>query len=172
MVEETVVARESEPLERFKSFSHLERWAQAGEEVTRKGSIGRVAGIEPSCQSPLRSDEIGETPHPVGKRLSGIAPVIERSGKQQWIRWRYFCPTFFRQSFHEYAASPFTIPSGPEPITRCSAPREGPSCCGESPGLQMDSYYLEVLAKQNPLQRGHLPGELTQERFVTTQLRG
>jgi transposase len=37
-------------------------------------------------------------------RFSGIAPVIERSGKQQWIRWRYFCPTFFRQSFHEYAA--------------------------------------------------------------------
>jgi transposase len=36
--------------------------------------------------------------------FSGIAPVIERSGKQQWIRWRYFCPTFFRQSFHEYAA--------------------------------------------------------------------
>ena len=36
--------------------------------------------------------------------FSGVAPVIERSGKQQWIRWRYFCPTFFRQSFHEYAA--------------------------------------------------------------------
>ena len=37
-------------------------------------------------------------------RLSGIAPVLERSGKQQWIRWRYFCPKFLRQSFHEYAA--------------------------------------------------------------------
>lgn len=37
-------------------------------------------------------------------RFSGIAPAIERSGKQQWIRWRYFCPKFFRQSFHEYAA--------------------------------------------------------------------
>jgi transposase len=37
-------------------------------------------------------------------RFSGIAPVIERSGKQQWIRWRYFCPKFLRQSFHEYAA--------------------------------------------------------------------
>jgi transposase len=30
-------------------------------------------------------------------RFSGVAPVIERSGKQQWIRWRYFCPKFFRQ---------------------------------------------------------------------------
>lgn len=37
-------------------------------------------------------------------RFSGIAPVIECSGKQQWIRWRYFCPTFFRQPLHEYAA--------------------------------------------------------------------
>lgn len=35
--------------------------------------------------------------------LSGIAPVIERSGQSCWIRWRYFCPKFLRQSFHEYA---------------------------------------------------------------------
>ena len=35
--------------------------------------------------------------------LSGIAPVIERSGKSEWVRWRYFCPKFLRQSFHEYA---------------------------------------------------------------------
>ena len=35
--------------------------------------------------------------------LSGIAPVIERSGKSEWTRWRYFCPKFLRQSFHEYA---------------------------------------------------------------------
>ena len=37
-------------------------------------------------------------------RFAGIAPVIERSGKQSWIRWRYFCPKFLRQTFHEYAA--------------------------------------------------------------------
>ncbi|HXG95380.1 MAG TPA: transposase [Blastocatellia bacterium] len=35
--------------------------------------------------------------------LSGIAPVIERSGKSSWVRWRYFCPKFLRQTFHEYA---------------------------------------------------------------------
>jgi transposase len=35
--------------------------------------------------------------------LSGIAPVIERSGKSCRVRWRYFCPKFLRQSFHEYA---------------------------------------------------------------------
>jgi transposase len=36
--------------------------------------------------------------------FTGIAPALERSGKQQSIRWRYFCPKFLRQSFHEYAA--------------------------------------------------------------------
>jgi transposase len=36
-------------------------------------------------------------------RLSGIAPVIERSGKSTWVHWRMFCPKFLRQSFHEYA---------------------------------------------------------------------
>jgi len=36
-------------------------------------------------------------------RYSGIAPVIERSGQSCWIRWRYFCPKFLRQSFVEYA---------------------------------------------------------------------
>jgi transposase len=34
---------------------------------------------------------------------SGVAPVMERRGKSTWIRWRYFCPKFLRQSFHEYA---------------------------------------------------------------------
>lgn len=37
-------------------------------------------------------------------RFSGIAPVIERSGRQFRIRWRYFCPKFLRQTFHEFAA--------------------------------------------------------------------
>ena len=36
-------------------------------------------------------------------RFSGIAPVMERSGESCWIRWRYFCPKFLRQSFVEYA---------------------------------------------------------------------
>lgn len=36
-------------------------------------------------------------------RMTGIAPVMERSGQRVWVRWRYFCPKFMRQSFHEYA---------------------------------------------------------------------
>jgi transposase len=36
-------------------------------------------------------------------RLSGIAPVLERSGNKCWIHWRYSCPTFLRQTFVEWA---------------------------------------------------------------------
>lgn len=36
-------------------------------------------------------------------RYTGIAPVVERSGKSCWVRWRYFCPKFLRQSFVEFA---------------------------------------------------------------------
>jgi|APCry1669188970_1035186.scaffolds.fasta_scaffold14930_2 transposase len=34
---------------------------------------------------------------------AGIAPVIERSGKQLWTHWRWNCPKFLRQTFHEFA---------------------------------------------------------------------
>lgn len=35
--------------------------------------------------------------------FSGIAPVVERSGKQVWIHWRWNCPKFIRQTFQEFA---------------------------------------------------------------------
>src|ERR1700758_1044017 len=38
------------------------------------------------------------------KSYSGIAPVTERSGKKKWIHFRWACPKFLRQSFHEWAS--------------------------------------------------------------------
>jgi Transposase/Transposase IS116/IS110/IS902 family len=35
--------------------------------------------------------------------FSGIAPVVERSGNKEWIHWRWACPKFLRQTFHEWA---------------------------------------------------------------------
>jgi transposase len=35
---------------------------------------------------------------------SGIAPVLASSGKQSWVHWRWACPKFLRQTFHEWAA--------------------------------------------------------------------
>ena len=37
------------------------------------------------------------------QRYSGIAPVVASSGKQHWVHWRWACPEFFRQTFHEWA---------------------------------------------------------------------
>jgi transposase len=37
--------------------------------------------------------------------FSGVAPVMERRGQSTRIRWRYCCPTFLRQSCHEYAGA-------------------------------------------------------------------
>lgn len=34
---------------------------------------------------------------------AGIAPVTEASGKQRWVHWRWACPKFLRQTFHEWA---------------------------------------------------------------------
>lgn len=36
--------------------------------------------------------------------FSGIAPVISSSGSQRWVHFRWACPKFLRQTFHEYAA--------------------------------------------------------------------
>ena len=36
--------------------------------------------------------------------FSGIAPVMQASGRQRLIRCRWACPKFLRQTFHEYAA--------------------------------------------------------------------
>ena len=44
--------------------------------------------------------------HPTAQDMqtyAGVAPVIERSGKSCWTHWRWNCPKFLRQTFHEYA---------------------------------------------------------------------
>lgn len=37
------------------------------------------------------------------QNYSGIAPVTVQSGKKRLVRWRWACPKFIRQSFHEFA---------------------------------------------------------------------
>lgn len=37
------------------------------------------------------------------QKYAGIAPVTERSGKKEWVHWRYSCTTFLRQTFVEWA---------------------------------------------------------------------
>jgi transposase len=37
------------------------------------------------------------------QQYSGIAPVREQSGQTCWTHWRWSCPKFLRQTFHEFA---------------------------------------------------------------------
>ena len=37
------------------------------------------------------------------QKYSGVAPVRESSGKQNWIHWRWNAPRFLRQTFVEWA---------------------------------------------------------------------
>jgi transposase len=45
-----------------------------------------------------RFDSAGEV-----QTYTGIAPVMEKSGKKKWVHFRWACPKFLRQSFHEWA---------------------------------------------------------------------
>lgn len=42
--------------------------------------------------------------------FSGVAPVVEQSGKQRWVHARWQCPTFVRQTFHEFAGQSIKQP--------------------------------------------------------------
>ena len=35
--------------------------------------------------------------------FTGVAPVVQSSGKQRWVHWRWACSQFLRQTFHEWA---------------------------------------------------------------------
>lgn len=37
------------------------------------------------------------------QQYSAIAPVVASSGKLRWVHWRWACPKFLRQTFHEWA---------------------------------------------------------------------
>jgi hypothetical protein len=60
------------------------------------------------------SSDLDRERYPTAKDMqtyAGIAPVIERSGKQFWTHWRWNCPKFIRQTFHEFAKNsiPYSI---------------------------------------------------------------
>lgn len=64
---------------------------------------GAGAVLAPRLLAAFGSDrDRFKTPEEVQK-YSGIAPVTVQSGKKRLVRWRWACPKFIRQSFHEFA---------------------------------------------------------------------
>ena len=72
-----------------------------------RGLTGRLPPAEqPRRRSPLAAfgsqrDRYGSAEEV--QTHSGIAPVMEKSGKKKWVHFRWACPKFLRQSFHEWA---------------------------------------------------------------------
>jgi transposase len=64
---------------------------------------GAGKALAPRLQAAMGSDrDRFKSPQEVAE-YSGIAPVVERSGKSQWIHRRFACSRFVKQSFHEFA---------------------------------------------------------------------
>jgi transposase len=64
---------------------------------------GAGAALTPRLIAAMGSQrERYQTAHEV-QCYSGIAPVVASSGQQRWVHWRWACPKFLRQTFHEWA---------------------------------------------------------------------
>ena len=83
---------------------------------------------------------------------SGIAPVKEASGNSQWVHFRFACPKFLRQTFHEFAVHSIANRSGPR-LLRPPARRQEQVASGGGPipGVQMDSHHLSLLEGRQTL---------------------
>ena len=73
-------------------------------------------------------------------------PVTERSGKKKWVHFRWACPKFLRQSFHEWAGHSIAYSSvGTKLLPATTQQGPGPPCSGSSVGFQMDSHSISLL---------------------------
>lgn len=64
---------------------------------------GAGAALAPRLLSAFGSDRNRFPASDDIQNLSGIAPVTVQSGNKRLVRWRWACPKFMRQSFHEFA---------------------------------------------------------------------
>src|SRR6202165_1474835 len=67
-------------------------------------SIGEKSGLVPRLIAALGTQRDRYQSASELQSYSGIAPVLASSGKQHWVHWRWACPKFVRQTFHEWAA--------------------------------------------------------------------
>jgi len=78
--------------------------------------------------------------------FSGIAPVMQASGRQRWIHFRWACPQFLRQTFHDYAA--LSVPHSPwaKAFMKSKKAKVKLTTRGPLSGLQVDPDSVSLLA--------------------------
>jgi transposase len=82
---------------------------------------------------------------------SGITPVTERSGKRKWVHFRWACPKFLRQSFHEWRSLDCAIGVGSGLLPATTRSGQRPSRSGTSVGFQMDTHRIPLLERAGRL---------------------
>ncbi len=105
-----MVQAEVDPLRAL--MPNLERFDQAREQLFQQhpdqpvfdSLPGPGPALAPRLLAALGSDRDRYQDAAEIQCFSGVAPVTERSGKTPWVQWRWACPKFVRQSFHEFAA--------------------------------------------------------------------
>jgi transposase len=66
---------------------------------------GAGAALAPRLLCALGNDRSRWSSAAALASFCGVAPVVERSGKSFQVHWRWACPKFLRQSFHEFAGA-------------------------------------------------------------------
>jgi hypothetical protein len=88
----------------------------------------------------------------------GAGPVltprlIAASGKQRWVHWRWACPIFLRQTFHEWALHSIATRPGLANFTRAACQGKVKPDGDPGPGVQMDPRPLSLLEGWQALRR-------------------
>ncbi len=96
--------------------------------------------------------------------LVGVAPVMERSGKSCWVRWRYLrpevpAPDLPRVRWRKYQA----LVLGASLLRAAAGAWQEPSRGGALARLQVGENHLQMLADTDCLRRGEVSGELAPE---------
>ena len=89
------------------------------------------------------------------ERCSGIGPVKIAGGKTERVCFRWACPKFLRQTFHEFASHSI----GHSEWAKAYYQHLRTEQKGGSPlaGVQMDSYHLPLLEGRKTLRRAGVP---------------
>jgi transposase len=64
---------------------------------------GAGAQLAPRLASAFGTDRKRYEAAEAMQTYSGVAPVLERSGKSEWVHWRWACPKYVRQTWVEFA---------------------------------------------------------------------